>query len=72
MPSFTATRRSHSCMIFHFGDARLVRAVGAAVERVVGLDAVPDDLAAAMITDRREFVDRALEAIERVPLPGDG
>ncbi len=45
----------------------LAGAVRAAVERAVRLDAVPDDLAAASVADGRELVDRALEAIERVP-----
>ncbi len=36
------------------------------------LDAVANDPALAVGTNRCERVDRALEAIERVPLPGDG
>ena len=55
-----------SCVILDIGAARLMRAVGATVERVIGLDAVPDDLAAAVGTHGREFVDRALEAVERM------
>ena len=53
-------------MILHFADACLLGAVGAAVEGFVGLDAVADDLAATVRADRRQLVDRALEAIERV------
>jgi hypothetical protein len=30
------------------------------------VDAVPDDLTAAVITDRSELINRALEAVERV------
>src|SRR4051812_49628960 len=40
--------------------------MGAAVEGAVGLDAVADDLAPAVRADRRELVDRALEAVEGV------
>ena len=43
-----------------------MRAMGAAVEGPIGFDPVSDNLASAMVTDRRELVDRALEAIERV------
>jgi hypothetical protein len=35
-------------------------------------DAVANDPALAVRANRCERVDRALEAIERVPLPGDG
>src|SRR5947199_1780075 len=59
-----------SHMIFYFDNARLTRAIGAAVEGVVGLDAVPDDLTFAVVTHGREFVDRALEAVERVARAG--
>src|SRR5438874_2484951 len=48
--------------------ALLARAVGAAVDRSVRLDAVPDDPAVAVIAGRREGVDRALEGVERVRL----
>src|ERR1044071_1345860 len=41
------------------------RAVRAAIERPVRLDAVADDHAAAMRTARRELVNRALETVER-------
>jgi hypothetical protein len=40
--------------------------MGATVEGIIGFDAVPDDLTFAMVTDRGEFVNRALEAVERV------
>src|SRR5437868_11149110 len=43
-----------------------MRASGAAVGGVVGLDAVPDDLAAAVIANRSKSMNRALEAVERV------
>jgi hypothetical protein len=36
------------------------------------LDAVANDPALAVGANRCECMDRALEAIERVPLPGDG
>ena len=51
-------------------DACLPCAVGAAVETVFGLDAVADDLAAAMITNGRKLVDCTLEAVERVTRSG--
>src|SRR5215217_5674353 len=43
-----------------------VRAVRAAIEGVVRLDAVTEDLAAAVGTDRRQLVNRAFEAVEGV------
>src|SRR5215831_12601588 len=47
-----------------------VRAVRATIEGAVGLDAVADHLAAAVLTDRGELLDGALEAVERMRLPG--
>jgi hypothetical protein len=38
----------------------------AAVERAVRFDAVTDDLAPTVVAHRRELVNRALEAVERV------
>jgi hypothetical protein len=44
-----------------------------ATEDLVPLfDAVANDPALAVRANRCERMDRALEAIERVPLPGDG
>ena len=57
-------------MIFHFLDAGLPRAIGATVKRSLRLDAVADDLAAAVIADGRELVNRAFEAVERVTSTG--
>jgi hypothetical protein len=57
-------------VIFDALDARLPGAVGAAEKRFFGLDAVTDNLAAAVRADRREAVDRALETIENVPVAG--
>jgi hypothetical protein len=45
------------------------RAICAAIESAVCLNAVPDDLAGAMIANRREFMDCTLETIERVTRP---
>jgi hypothetical protein len=53
-------------MILYIRHTRLACAIGATVEGVVGLDAVSDDLAASSRADRCEFVNCALEAIERV------
>ena len=50
--------------------SRLAGAVRAAKEIVIRLDTVTDDLAAALRADRRKFVDRTFETIERVPVPG--
>ena len=70
MPSLYYTRRANLCTILHAIHARLSRAIGAAVESIIGLNAVTDDLAPAVVTDRGEFVNRALEAIERVSCLG--
>src|SRR2546423_8622092 len=43
-----------------------MRAVGATIERVIGLDAVPDDLTATVVAYGRELVNRTLEAVERM------
>src|SRR5690606_31546572 len=47
-------------------DARGLGAVVAAEEAAVGLEPVTDDPAAAMAAHRREYVDRALEAVEGI------
>ena len=47
------------------------RAVDATENLYVRFDAVSDDAAVAMRANRRERVDRALEAIEGVVLPAD-
>ena len=56
--------------IAHLGHARLVRAVRAAEGPPLGLGAVPDHAAPAVGAARRERLDRALEAVEHVALPG--
>ncbi len=53
-------------MVNDLGRPLFVCAVGAAVERAVRLDAMTENLAAAVITHGREFMDRALEAVENV------
>src|SRR6266508_1857243 len=47
--------------------------MGAAIKRPFSLDAMADDLAIAMLTPRRERVDRAFEAVEimRFAMNGD-
>src|SRR5688572_30047176 len=50
--------------------ARLLRAVGAAEDAPVGLDAVANHPATAVLARRGETVDRALEAVERVGRAG--
>src|SRR6266702_8140487 len=49
--------------------ARRVRAVRAAVELAARLDAVADDVAAAVLAMWRERLDRTLEAVEHVVRP---
>src|SRR2546422_9974376 len=56
---------SFLCPIRHGVHARLFRAVGAAVELAIGLDAVPHDVAAAVGTLGGHGVDGTLEAVER-------
>jgi hypothetical protein len=46
--------------------AAFPRAVSTAEECALGLDPVTDDLAAAVIADRRQFVDSTFETIERM------
>jgi hypothetical protein len=45
--------------------------MGAAEEDSIGLDAVPDDLASAVIADRGKHLNGALEAVENVAIVGD-
>jgi hypothetical protein len=52
------------------GDARRLRAVRATEERPPGFDAVADDVAPAVIADRRELVDGTLKAVEHMSLTG--
>ena len=47
-------------------DALLAGAVGTAVERSLGLYTVANDLALAVLAQRGELVNRALEAVERM------
>ena len=46
--------------------ARGTRTVGAAEDLPIGFNAVPDNPAVAMRANRRQCVDRALEAVEGV------
>lgn len=55
-----------SRVIFYVSDSRLSRTIRTTIKGVVCLDAVPYDLAAAMIANRREFMNRTLETVERV------
>jgi hypothetical protein len=57
-------------MVLDVGHARVARALCTAVKGLVGLYAVADDLAPAVIADRSKLVNRALEAVERVPAAG--
>ena len=60
-------------MVFRLSDSGFARAVGAAIERVLRLDAMPDDSAAALGADRGQFLNRAFEAVEGRgdAVPGD-
>jgi hypothetical protein len=40
--------------------------VGAAIERIIGFDAMTDDLAPTMVANRGQLMNRALEAVERM------
>jgi hypothetical protein len=53
-------------MIFNVAHPRLARTIGAAEKRVLSFDAVPDYPAPTVITSGSEFVDRTLEAVERM------
>ena len=55
-----------SGVIFYVTDTCLAGAVGAAVKGLIRLDPVSDDLAAAVIADRGEFVDCTLETVKSV------
>ena len=46
----------------------LARAVGAAIKLSVGLDIMPYDFAAAMITDRRELVNCTFKAVKSMSI----
>src|SRR5919198_5000041 len=54
--------------VAEFGDALLPCAVSAAEDPTVRLDAVADHAAATVGAERRERLNRTLEAVERVPL----
>lgn len=53
-------------MVLHFGNSGLPRAISATIKRAVGLHAVADDLATAVIANGRELVNRAFEAVKCV------
>jgi hypothetical protein len=55
-----------SDVVFRLSDSGFARAIGAAIERVIGLDAMPDDPTAALRADRGQLLDRAFEAVEDV------
>jgi hypothetical protein len=57
--------------VFQLRLASFARAIDATEDLPVRLDAVADDPAIAMRADRRQCMDRALEAVESVTLPGD-
>jgi hypothetical protein len=61
--------RQLCCMILDVRDAGQAGAVGAAIESIVCLDAVANDLTSAVITHGRQFVNRAFKAIKRMPCP---
>jgi len=55
-----------SRVISYFCDSCLSRTIRATIKSVVCFDAVPDDLAAAVIANGREFMNRTLKTIEGV------
>jgi hypothetical protein len=58
---------SVSRVIFNSFNACLAGAISTTVKSTVGFYAMSDDFAAAVITDGCELVDRAFEAVKRVP-----
>src|SRR6266478_4192621 len=60
-----------SSAIFQFRSAAFARAVPAAENLSISFNAVPDNPAIAMRANRRQRVDGALEAVERVVLPAN-
>src|SRR4030095_2079931 len=54
------------CIVDDRLHALLMRTVGTAVECVVRLDTVPNDLAPAMLANGRELMDPTIQAVERV------
>ena len=62
---FGAERSLHA--IGRAGDAGFCGAVGAAKHAAVGLDAVPNDPAAAVLAGRSERVDRAIAIVPMMP-----
>jgi len=67
----TPSRLQRLNAIFQLRLARGARAVDAAEDFSVSFNAVSDDSAVAMRANRRQRVDRALEAIEGVMLPAN-
>ena len=53
-------------VVSHFSNSGLARAIGATIEGSIGLHAVADNLAAAVIANRRELVNRAFETVKGV------
>ncbi len=53
-------------VVLHFGNTGLPRAISATIERPIGLHAVADDLATAVIANGRELVNRAFETVKGV------
>jgi len=56
-------------VIFYVCNSCLSRTIRATIKSVVCFDAMPDDLAAAVIANGREFMNRTLETIEGVTRP---
>ena len=51
-------------MIFHRANTLMTSTTGTAIKIIICFTAVSDDFAAAMATDRSQFMNRALEAIK--------
>jgi len=52
--------------VARLGNAGVFGAIGTAEEKPVRLNSMPDDLASAVIADRRQSMDSAFEAIKNV------
>ena len=65
----TGRRGTRSGPIAHFPSPMLPGAVGATIHRLLYLDAVAQDFAAAVIAGRRELVNRTFKTVECVARP---
>jgi hypothetical protein len=70
MPGVSMADSQASDVIDYLFYPMLARAMGTAVEGSLGLHAVANDLALAVLAHWSEFVNRALEAVKRMSVAG--